>query len=380
VVRRKPLDRRRFRRGAATARIFAMTPPDSSRPPAFEDKSFLLLVIAVSVAFAWILRPFYGAVLWGVIIAIVFRPLYRRLLRSVPERPTLAALATVFVILVLVILPISVVAGMLVQEGLSTYERIESGELNLGRYFQQVFSALPAWATSLLDRLGLTSMVHIEERLSALLTRSAQFFAAQALSLGQNAASFIVSLFIMLYLLFFLLRDGEALARRVRNAIPLRADQQRSLADRFSTVIRATVKGNLVVALVQGALGALIFWLLGVGAPVLWGTLMAFLSLLPAVGAAVVWLPVAIYFLATGAVAKGVTLIAFGVLVIGLVDNILRPILVGKDTRMPDYVVLISTLGGIAVFGLNGFVIGPVIAAMFISVWDIVATSRAAAR
>lgn len=357
-----------------------MTPPDSSHAPALEDKSFLLLVIAVSVAFAWILRPFYGAVLWGVIIAIVFRPLYRRLLQSMPERPTLAALATVFVILVLVILPITLVAGMLVREGLSTYERIQSGELNVGRYFQQVLNALPTWATSLLDRVGLTSLVRIEERLSAILTRSAQFFAEQALNLGQNAASFIVSLFIMLYLLFFLLRDGEALSQRIRNAIPLRADQQRNLAERFSTVIRATVKGNLVVALVQGALGALIFGLLGVGAPVLWGTLMALLSLLPAVGAAVVWLPVAIYFLATGEVVKGVILIAFGVLVIGLVDNILRPILVGKDTRMPDYVVLISTLGGIAVFGLNGFVIGPVIAAMFISVWDIVAISRAAAR
>jgi predicted PurR-regulated permease PerM len=357
-----------------------MTRPDSSRAPALEDRSFLLLVIAVSVAFAWILRPFYGAVLWGVIIAIVFRPVYRRVLRSMPERPTLAALATVFVILVLVILPITLVAGMLVQEGVSTYERIRSGELSVGRYFQQVFNALPAWATSLLDRFGLTSLVRIEERLTAILTRSAQFFAEQALNLGQNAASFIVSLFIMLYLLFFLLRDGEALSRRIRNAIPLRADQQRNLAERFSTVIRATVKGNLVVALVQGALGALIFWLLGVGAPVLWGTLMAFLSLLPAVGAAVVWLPVAIFFLATGEVGKGVILIAFGVLVIGLVDNILRPILVGKDTRMPDYVVLISTLGGLAVFGLNGFVIGPVIAAMFISVWDIVATSKAAAR
>ena len=202
------------------------------------------------------------------------------------------------------------------------------------------------------------------------LCRASQYVATQALNIAQNTFDFIVSLFIMLYLLFFLLRDGEALARRIRNAIPLRADQQRNLAERFSTVIRATVKGNLVVALVQGALGALIFWLLGVGAPVLWGTLMAPLSLLPAVGAAVVWLPVAIYFLATGEVAKGVVLIAFGVLVIGLVDNILRPILVGKDTRMPDYVVLISTLGGIAVFGLNGFVIGPVIAAMFIACWD----------
>jgi predicted PurR-regulated permease PerM len=353
-----------------------MTTPNGSRVPVLQEKGFLLLVVAVSAAFAWILRPFYGAVLWGVITAIVFRPLYRALLRALAGRATLAAIATVLVILVLVILPITLVAGLLVQEGLSTYEQIQSGELNVGRFFQQVYSALPGWATSLLDRVGLTSLGGIQERLSAVLTRSAQFFAAQALNLGQNAVDFLISLFIMLYLLFFLLRDGEALARRIKHAVPLRTEQQRNLADRFSIVIRATVKGNLVVALVQGALGALIFALLGVRAPVLWGALMTLLSLLPAVGAGLVWLPVAVYFLATGEVVKGIVLIAFGVLVIGLVDNILRPILVGKDTRMPDYVVLISTLGGIAVFGLNGFVIGPVIAAMFITVWDTVATSR----
>jgi predicted PurR-regulated permease PerM len=166
----------------------------------------------------------------------------------------------------------------------------------------------------------------------------------------------------------------------MKHAIPLDRDQLRNLAGRFTTVIRATVKGSIVVAVVQGALGALILWLLGIHAPVLWGALMAVLSLLPAVGAAVVWLPVAIYFLATGVIWKGAVLFAFGVLVIGLVDNVLRPILVGKDTRMPDYVVLISTLGGIAVFGLNGFVIGPLIAAMFMTVWDIVSASRTAGR
>ena len=131
------------------------------------------------------------------------------------------------------------------------------------------------------------------------------------------------------------------------------------------------------MALVQGALGGLILWLLGIGGPVLWGALMAVLSLLPAVGAAIVWLPVAVYLLATGAVWKGVVLIAYGMLVIGLIDNILRPILVGKDTQMPDYLVLISTLGGIATMGLNGFVIGPVIAALFITLWDFVSASRA---
>jgi predicted PurR-regulated permease PerM len=187
----------------------------------------------------------------------------------------------------------------------------------------------------------------------------------------------MVDLCIVLYLLFFLLRDGDNLAARIRTAIPLQLDQQRELFRRFTTVIRATVKGNVVVAVVQGALGGLIFWFLGVHAPVLWAVVMAFLSLLPAVGCALVWLPVAIYFLVTGATWQGIVLIAYGVLVIGLVDNILRPILVGKDTRMPDYVVLISTLGGMAIFGLNGFVIGPVIAALFMAVWDIVAASRA---
>jgi predicted PurR-regulated permease PerM len=136
-------------------------------------------------------------------------------------------------------------------------------------------------------------------------------------------------------------------------------------------VVRATVKGNVVVAMAQGALGGVLFWFLGIPAPVLWGVLMAFLSLLPAVGAALVWLPVGIYFLVTGSVGKGAFIIAYGVVVIGLVDNVLRPILVGKDTKMPDFVVLFSTLGGMAIFGFNGFVIGPVIAAMFIAIWDI---------
>ena len=117
--------------------------------------------------------------------------------------------------------------------------------------------------------------------------------------------------------------------------------------------------------------------MLGINAPVFWGVVMAFLSLLPAVGTALVWVPVAIYFLVTGALVKGLVLVAFGVIVIGMVDNVLRPILVGKDTKMPDYIVLISTLGGMAIFGINGFVIGPLIAAMFIAVWDTVAQMNA---
>ncbi len=353
-----------------------MRSPTSVEPPALQDRAFLLLLIASSLAFAWILRPFYGAVLWGIILAIMFMPLFRRLSRSLKQRRTLAAFLTVLIILVLVILPLTLLTALLVQEGVSTYERITSGELNLGRYFQQVFDALPGWVTNLLDRVGLTSLGRVQARLSAGLTKSLEFLAGQALNLGQNALNFIVSAFVMLYLLFFLLRDGEGLSQRIRSAIPLRAEQQRALASRFTIVIRATVKGNLVVALIQGSLGGLMFWLLDIHAPVLWGALMTILSLLPAVGAALVWLPVAIYFLATGATWQGLTLAAYGALVIGLVDNILRPMLVGKDTKLPDYVVLISTLGGIAVFGINGFVLGPVIAAIFVTVWDISSASR----
>jgi predicted PurR-regulated permease PerM len=354
-----------------------MKSPNSANVPGLQDKTFVWLIIAVSLAFAWILWPFYGAVLWATILAILFTPLYRRLSRSMGRRGTLAALATVLIILMIVVLPLTLITTLLLQEGFSVYERIQSGELNFGRLFQQVLGALPAWVTSLVNRFELTNLGSVQERLSSSLMEGMQFLATHAVNVGQNTLAFIVNLFIMLYLLFFLLRDGDHLAKRIRDAIPLPTEQQRDLFKKFTAVIRATVKGTLIVAVLQGALGGLIFWFLGIQAPVLWGVVMAFLSLLPAVGTGLVWLPVAIYFLLTGATWQGVVLIAYGVLVIGLVDNILRPILVGKDTKMPDYVVLISTLGGMAMFGLNGFVIGPVIAAMFMAVWDIVASSKA---
>lgn len=341
-----------------------------------EDRIFLLLVAAISLAFAWILWPLAGAILWGTIIAILFTPLHKRLAGALRQRRNLAALATVAIIVVMVILPTTLIATLLLQEASGVYERVLTGELNFGRYFQQALDALPAWVTHLLERAGLTNFDAIQERLSAGFLRGSQFLATQALTIGHSTLDFFVSLFVMIYLVFFLLRDGDELNKQIKAAIPLRPEQQSALLSKFTVVIRATVKGNIVVALLQGALGGLIFWFLDIRAPVLWAVVMAFLSLLPAVGAALIWLPVALYFLATGAVWQGVVLIAYGMLVIGLVDNILRPLLVGKDTKMPDYIVLISTLGGMAIFGLNGFVIGPVIAAMFMAVWTIFSASR----
>jgi predicted PurR-regulated permease PerM len=339
--------------------------------PELQQKTFLILLILVTIAFGWILLPFYGAVFWGAVLAILFVPFYRRLLARMKQRPNLAALATLAICLVLVILPLTLITMAMLQEGLLVYEKIRSGQINFGTYFQQIVAALPGWLTRLLDRMDLLDINSIQQRLSSGAVQGSQYVATQAISITQNTFDFMVSFFIMLYLLFFLLRDGATLSTRIRDAIPLSASHKRHLFKKFTTVIRATVKGNVAVAAIQGALGGLAFWFLGIQGALLWAVLMAFLSLLPAIGAAVVWLPVAIYFLVTGAIWQGVALIAFGVLAIGLVDNVLRPILVGKDTQMPDYVVLISTLGGMALFGLNGFVIGPAVAALFIACWDL---------
>ncbi len=354
------------------------TPTTRRAVQKIEHQGFLLLLTAVTLGFAWVLYPFYGAVLWAVVVAVLFAPVYRRLLQSMPGRPSLAAAVTVLIIIAIVILPLAMIATSLVQEASSLVAKIQSGEYNLGSYLQRIIDALPAWATGLIERFNLTDLSALREKLTSGLMTGGQILAPQALSIGMNTFDFVIRLGIMLYLLFFLLRDGKALAEAIREAIPLRGEQKAALFTRFADVVRATVKGGILVAMAQGTLGGIAFWFLGIHAALLWAVLMAFLSLIPAIGATLVWLPVAIYFLATGAIWQGIGLILYGVLVIGLVDNLLRPFLVGKGSKLPDYVVLISTLGGIEVFGLNGFVIGPLIAAMFMVSWEIFAVSKRA--
>jgi predicted PurR-regulated permease PerM len=339
--------------------------------PHLQAKTFLLLLTLVTLAFGWILMPFFGAIFWGAVLAILFSPFHRWILAKMGKKPVLAALTTLGICLVLVIFPMILIVMSLAQEGTALYQRMASGEIDVGLYLQNIFTALPGWMHDIMRRFGMDSIGMLQAKLSDAAVQGSRFIATNVFDVGKNAFDFIVGFFIMLYLLFFLLKDGPALADRIQRAIPLSSEHKQNLFDKFTTVIRATVKGNFLVAAAQGAMGGIAFWMLGVQGPLLWAVIMAFLSLLPAVGAALIWMPVALYFLITGAIWKGAILTAFGVLVIGMVDNVLRPILVGKDIKMPDYLVLISTIGGMAIFGLNGFVIGPVVAALFIALWDI---------
>ena len=354
-----------------------MPPTAEHEPTPLERHTLLLLLALASVALAWILLPFYSPIMWAIVIAVLFTPLFRRLLPLLKQRRSAAAAASVLVVLVLVILPLALISAELASQMAGVYKRLQSGEMNPSLYFRGVFEALPPSVTSWLDRFGLVDFSTLQQRLTDKVAQGSQFIATQVLALGQNTFEFVIDLFITLYLAFFLIRDGQGLTRELRRALPLAPAHRAELFKKFTVVIRAVVKGNLLVAALQGLLGGLAFWFLGVTGALLWAVVMAFLSMVPAVGAALVWAPVAAYFLFTGALWQGLALIAWGVLVIGLVDNLLRPLLVGQDTRLPDYLVLITTLGGMAVFGINGFVLGPAIAAMFVAAWHLHSSTRA---
>jgi predicted PurR-regulated permease PerM len=353
-----------------------MTQPDPLNSPDLQSKALVWLLMIVTVLFAMVLWPLSGAISWAVFMAIVFAPLQERSVLVCRGRRGWAAFGTLLVIVVSVLLPTALLTASITHEAAAFYERFKSGDIQLSQYFQRGIDALPSWVRTLLDRLDLADLGLVQRKLVEVLGRSSQALTSRVFLIGQNTLEFVVNLFVMLYLLFFLLRDGRALSAQAGGALPLKPQHTARLLDQFATVVRATVKGNVVVALVQGTLGGLAFWVLGIKGALLWGAVMALLSLLPAVGAAMVWGPVAVYLLSTGSIWPALGLTAWGVLVIGLVDNVLRPILVGKETLLPDYLVLIATLGGLAMFGLNGFVIGPVIAAIFLAVWDIFAQAR----
>lgn len=333
--------------------------------------SFYVLLLLITIAFVWLLIPYYTAVLWAVILGILFYPVHGLLERLTGGRSTIAALLTVLLCICLVILPALAILASLIQEGASLYQRISNNEIDLNAQLLGLQAILPAFLDNWLASLKVAGSAELWSKLSTGLMQAGRSIAGGVLSFGQNTLEFFISMGLMLYLLFFLFRDGASLGATLRHSIPLSDDYTRQFVDKFSAVVRATVRGNVIIAIVQGAIGGFSFWALGIEAALLWGVVMTFLSMLPAVGAAFVWVPAAIWLFLVGAWIKGILMVAIGTLVIGLIDNLLRPPLVGQGARLPDYVVLISTVGGISLFGLSGFVIGPLIAALFISAWSL---------
>ena len=222
-------------------------------------KTLLLLLVLVTIAFIWILLPFYGAVFWAVILGIIFAPMQRRLQLRTGWNRNLTSLTTLAACLVIAILPVIITSALLVQEGATLYKNVESGKLDVAGYIEQFKNVLPPYFQHLLDRFGMGNLEGLREKIVKSAMQGSQFFASQAFSFGQGTFDFLVSFFIMLYLLFFLLRDGPELVRKVRTAVPLAEQQKRLLQLKLRRVVRASVKGNLAVAITQGALGGVIF-------------------------------------------------------------------------------------------------------------------------
>ena len=329
---------------------------------------FIAVVLLTTVAFVGLIRDFLQPVFWAAVLATIFHPMYRWWQEKTGQRDALASVLTLLTIVLIVILPLFFVGLAVAREASTLYERIATGEVDLQAGIQYLEGLVPV-ANDFLAQFGV-DLGNLQERLSNAAVSASRSIASRALSFGQNAFRIGILFFLMLYLLFFFFRDGQRLLRASVSVLPLGDTREQRLLQKFAEVAQATIKGTIVVGLVQGTMGGVIFWLLGINAAILWGVVMAVLSFLPAVGAAVVWAPAAVVLIITGSTVKGVLLLAFGSLIIGLADNVLRPVLVGRETQMPDYLVLIATLGGLTLFGVSGFVIGPIIAALFLTVWD----------
>lgn len=334
-----------------------------------ETRTFLALVLVVTLVFAWLLGGYLLPVFWASVLAILFAAPFQWIRARLGGRGTPAALLTLFLVLLLVIAPLAGLATAVTGEALQVYGAVQDGTLDLTEPIAQAEDLLPRVAR-LAEDWGV-DLDQVRERVSTTAVAASQAVATGIVSFGQQTAQFILLLAVTLYLLFFFLRDGESLVETLVKALPLGDVRERRLFSRFAAVTRATVKGSFIVAAVQGAIGGLAFLFLGLGAPVLWGSIMAVCALIPAVGTALIWIPATVYLLATGAWIKAIILVGVGVGVIGTVDNALRPILVGRDAGMPDYMILLTTLAGLATFGISGLVIGPIIGGLFLTVWAI---------
>jgi predicted PurR-regulated permease PerM len=346
------------------------------RTDELQHASFLIILAVVSLLMAVIIWPFAQPLLWAALAAIMFQPLYRWMLRKMRGRRNPAAIASLLVIFFAVLVPALWLGTMVVQEALTLISRLQSQPIDLAATFDSVYGMLPGPAQDAVDRSGFADMASAQARLQELLTESGGWLAGQAVSIGSGALSFILSFSVGLYVMFFLLRDGERIGRTLLRTIPVERSITERLAERFLGIVRATIKGSGVVGLVQGVLGGISFLIVGLDSALLFGVLMTIFALVPVIGAGAVYVPVGLWLLVTGAAWQGIFVLVVGFVVISSADNVLRPILVGRDTGIPDWIILVTTLGGISFLGFSGIVLGPLVAGLFLASWSILQEQR----
>jgi predicted PurR-regulated permease PerM len=333
-----------------------------------EGRVFLVIVLLTTAIFLWMVRAFLMPVFWAAVFAILFRPVHLRLAELLRGRTVIAALLTTLLVVFAVLIPVGLIIASVAQQALALYQQIASGAIDLSAPVVWVEQYLPR-LMGVLAEYGIgTAQVYGAVQSTAIAVT--QWFAGQALTIGQNIVMVTLMFVLMLYFLFFFFRDGDRLVQAAIRALPMGDERERQLFRKFAEASRATVKGTLVIAVIQGTIGGILFAVVDIQAALFWGVVMGILSLLPAVGPALVWGPAAIIQFVTGGIWQGILLVVAGTIVIGLVDNVLRPILVGREIRMPDYLILLTTLGGISAFGLAGFVLGPIIAALTLVLWE----------
>lgn len=339
---------------------------------------FLTFVLLVTVSFFLLIKDLLLACFWAIILAVVFDPVYQRIRQYLKNSEMLPLFLTMMMIILVFVIPLLTITLMITEESTILYQKIQDGEINPQIYFQETLALLlPKF--NKISHMDALSVGQISAAGGNAFAQAVKYIAQQVPELTQNLLSLIVQFTLSFYILFFLLRDGRQLIRKLISLIPIGDGIETELFERFTSVARATVKGGLIVAVIQGSIGGFLFWFVGIPAAFLWGMLMIILSLLP-IGSTLIWGPAAVILFAQGETLNAVIVLTVGILVIGMIDNFLRPRLIGKDIKMSDYLVLVSTLGGLTWFSLTGFVLGPIIAALFITCWDIMGLESQASK
>ncbi|MEM6477055.1 MAG: AI-2E family transporter [Pseudomonadota bacterium] len=342
-----------------------------------QQTSFLLILAAVSLLLVVIVWPFFTALLWSALAAIMFQPLYRWSLRKCRGKRNPAAFLSLTIIMFAVLLPAFWIGTIVIAETLGVVSWFRANPIDIVAWANSIFASLPETVRQTIIDNGWNDVGTLQERLQGYIGEAVTFIGGQAFSIGSGALSFVLAFGVGLYVTYFLLRDGSRIGEAILHSAPVERAIADRLAERFLGIVRATIKGTVVVGLVQGTVGGLTLWLAGVGSALLLGVVMAILSLIPVLGTGLVWVPAGIWLIVSGEVWAGLFVLGVGFVIISSIDNVLRPILVGRDTGIPDWIILVTTLGGLSIAGFSGIVLGPLVAGLFLASWSILQEQRA---